>query len=121
MASPLTAEQFELITSDPRAEKVFSVMDEWRKFRELSKQEGGLITAGAAGKFLGVPTGQVNSWMSRGRLSVFELQDVKFLSGREVMALYKEREVEGPRTGGRGKKAPSLAEVVRAAAEDMSE
>lgn len=117
------AAQAELITDDPRCgESVSDVLREWKRFRQLCKEHGGLMTSGQAAKIIGVPPGQISVWCSRGRLTSFEVLGARMVAAPEVLALYKERAEEGIRNGaGRGVKAPSLAELARVCWDDYTD
>jgi hypothetical protein len=117
------AAQAELITDDPRCgESVSDVLREWKRYRQLCKEHGGLLTTGQAAKILDVASGQVSSWCHRGRLPSFDVLGARMIPAPEVLMLYKERTEEGVRTaGGRGVKAPSLSELARACWDDLSE
>lgn len=114
--------QAELITDDPRCEaSVSDIFSEWKEYRRVGKECGGLLTTGQAAKILGVSTGQMSVWCSRDRLPSFEFLGVRMVPAPQVLALYKERTEEGVRTGGRGHKAPSLAELAKACWDDVNE
>jgi len=120
-ADPTDA-QLELITDDPRVrKKTKTVFQEWKEFREVGKEVGGLISRSQAAVILGVTNQQVGSWVTRGRLSRWIFLGVNFVSSAEVLALYKERARGEISVGGRGKKAPNLAEVAKAAYSDMAD
>lgn len=116
----VAASQFELITDDPRTEDFRGVMAELRDFYQTSKEMGGLLTMTQAGKILGVPSSQISTWVSRGRISSKEFLGVRMVSGGEVIALHKERAENIRCSGGRGKKAPTLGDMVTAAMEDFA-
>ena len=118
MGRAATRNDVELITDDPRKE-IASVLGEWRAFRETCKEEGGLITQGQAAVILGVSSGTMSVWMGRGRFSTFKFLGAKFVSSREVLACYDQREKGEMAVGGRGHKAPALADLVRAAKVDF--
>lgn len=119
MKSMAHAAQFDLITDDPRIEVQKGVLAELVSFVEASKEHRGLLTMSQAAKILGVPSGQVSTWTSRGRISSMEVLGVKMVSASEVLALYKERKAEVKSKGGAGLKAPSLAEIAGAAWDDF--
>jgi len=116
MPSAVTAEQFELVTDDPRRE---SVSDELRQWWKASREMRGLLTQSQAALILGVQTGQICSWVSRGRLSSRVVAGVRMVGGAEVAALLQERNQQIRCSGGRGIKAPSLSSLADAAWEDM--
>lgn len=116
MPSAVTAEQFELVTDDPRRD---SISDELRQWWKASREMRGLLTQSQAALILGVQTGQIGSWVSRGRLSSRVVAGVRMVGGAEVAALLQERNREIRCSGGRGVKAPSLASLADAAWEDM--
>jgi len=116
------AEQLELITDDPRVkETVRGVVQEWKAFRATSKEVGGLITRSQAAKILDSTTDVICTWIRRGRLTGYNFLGTHFCSSKEVLLLAKERLEGNISKGGRGKKAPSLAEMVKAAKSDYSE
>jgi len=78
-----------------------------------------LITVSQAAKILDVTSGQVSTWAGRGRIKAKVVLGVRMVSAGEVLALRRERASEGVRTGGRGMKAASLADMVSAAWEDI--
>lgn len=113
--------QPELISDDPRCEaSTAEILGEWKRFRELSKEHGGLLTTGQAGKLLGVPPGQISTWILRGRFTSFKVLGARMVPAPEVIALLKERQKEDPHLGGRGQKAPSLAELARTMWDDLN-
>lgn len=107
-----TAEQFELIEDDPRIE--CTGMDMIRQWRAARKEHGELVARGFAAQILGVSSGQVAVWCTRGRLSDIVIGSIKAVALDEVVALRKERMENELSVGGYGKKMPSMAEVVRA-------
>jgi hypothetical protein len=113
--------QPELISDDPRCEaSTAEILGEWKRFRDLSKEHGGLLTSGQAARLLGVSPGQVGSWILRGRFTSFKVLGARMVPAPEVIALLKERQEEDPHLGGRGQKAPSLAELARAMWDDLN-
>jgi hypothetical protein len=110
--------QYDLITDDPRVEFA-GVRAGIQEFVQATKELGGLLTMTQAGKILDVPSSQVSVWAARGRIRSKVVLDVKMVSAGDVMALHKERTEEGIRTGGRGMKAPSLADIAKAAWDDI--
>lgn len=116
MPSAVTAEQFELVTDDPRRD---SISDELRQWWQASREMRGLLTQTQAALILGVQTGQIASWIKRGRLSSRMVAGVRMVGGGEVTALLHERNQEIRCAGGRGVKAPSLSSLADAAWEDM--
>jgi len=116
MPSAVTPEQFELVTDDPRRE---SITDELRQWWKASREMRGLLTQSQAALILGVQTGQVGSWIRRGRLTARVVAGVRMVGGAEVTALLHERNQEIRCAGGRGVKAPSLSSLADAAWEDM--
>ncbi len=116
-----SAEQFDLITDDPRAEeKGPKAIQEWKRFRALQKEYGSLLTGGQAARILGVSPGQVGSWVGRQRFTSFSVMGSRMIPASEVIALYKERTEQGIRTGaGQGAKAPSLAEMAKLMWDDL--
>jgi len=114
----ITAEQADLITDDPRCEASVGVSD-LREYWNATRDLHGLITQSQAARILGVQSGQIGNWTSRGRLSSRVVAGVRMVSAGEVAALLKERQTEIRRAGGRGVKAPSLAGLVEDAMKDM--
>jgi hypothetical protein len=112
-----TAEQFDLISDDPRRES--GIFDELLDFVRASKEHRGLITMTQAARLLGVTAGQVSVWVSRGRLSIVTMMGVKMVSAGETLALMNERRAGEVRKGGRGNKAPDLADFASAAWDDL--
>jgi hypothetical protein len=119
MSASVTAQQFDLISDDPRRESHPGMFAEFAEFYRASRELRGLLTQAQAAKILGVQRGQIGSWITRGRLSSRFVADVRMVSAGEVLALYKERQEEIRKSGGRGVKAPSLSELAQAAWEDM--
>ena len=116
------AAQAELITDDPRCDGSFADdLREWKRFLQLSREHGGLLTSGQAAKLLDVSTGQVGVWCSRGRLTSFLILGARMVAAPEVLLLRQERDLEIRQSGGRGIKAPSLAALALAAYEDAKE
>jgi len=111
--------QAELISDDPRHEASQGIMADVREFVQASKEFHGLLTPGQACKILEVSPGQMSVWLRRERIRSKVVLGVRMVSAGEVMALHRERNQEGIRTGGRGLKAPSLAELSAAAWEDI--
>lgn len=85
-----------------------------REWRALIKEHGHLVTRAFAAEVLGCTTAQIASWVSRGRLTDCRIGPVVMVPIREVLALWHERAKEGIPVGGRGKKAPSMYDAVRA-------
>lgn len=119
----LAAEQFDLITDDPRTDDAGpSAIREFRRFRALQKEHGNLLTSGQAARILGVSSNQVSSWVARQRFTSFLVMGARMIPAAEVIALYKERTEQGIRTGaGQGSKAPSLAEMARLMWNDLED
>lgn len=119
----LAAQQFDLITDDPRIEENSPKgIQEFRRFRALQKEHGNLLTSGQAARILGVSSNQVSSWVGRQRFTSFLCMGARMIPAAEVIALYKERTEEGIRTGaGQGSKAPSLAEMARLMWNDLGD
>jgi hypothetical protein len=116
MPPAVTAEQFELVTDDPRRD---SISDELRQWWKASREMRGLLTQSQAALILGVNTGQIGVWIRRGRLSARVVAGVRMVGGAEITALLHERNHDIRRTGGRGVKAPSLSSLADAAWDDM--
>lgn len=116
MPPAITAEQFELLSDDPRRE---SVTDELRQWWQASREMKGLLTQNQAALILGVQTGQIGNWIRRGRLSSRVVAGVRMVGGGEVAALLQERQNEIRKSGGRGVKAPSLSALADAAWTDL--
>lgn len=108
-------EQYELISDDPRVDSddigPLQLYRAWRKAQ--AEHPGGLLARPLAAEILGVSHGQLGSWISRGRLTNVCIGPVKMVPADEVMALWRERRDKGCSVGGRGKKLPSMAEVIR--------
>lgn len=120
---PATAQQYDLITDDPRCEENGpKAIQEFRRFRDLQKEHGNLLTTGQAARIIGVPTSQIGAWVGRQRFTSFLVMGARMIPAAEVIALYKERTEEGIRTGaGQGSKAPSLAEMARLMWHDLDD
>jgi len=113
----VAAQQFELISDDPRCED--SLVSELREFWKATREMHGVLTQTQAARILGVSAGQVGVWMQRGRLTVRVVAGARMVGGAEVAALLRERQSEIRASGGRGIKAPSLAELSAAAWQDL--
>jgi len=108
-----TSEQFDLITDDPRCEDpIANPFKEFKKFRDLQKEHGNLLTVSQAARILDVSSSQVSVWVSRQRFTSFICMGARMIPAAEVVALYRERTYEGIRKGSRTK-APSLAELAK--------
>lgn len=107
-------EQLELITDDDRvsAEHI-GPLQLFREFRKAQAEHGDLLARPLAAEILGVPAGHVAVWCMRGRLTDVQIGPVRLVPANEVLALWKERAENGVSVGGRGKKLPSMAEVLR--------
>jgi hypothetical protein len=117
MADAATIDQLELVTDDPRKESVeIGPIQLIRQFRAAQKKYGELISRPLAAVILGVSTTQICVWCQKGRLSPINIGPVHFVALSEVTALYEERTSGDLPVGGRGKKLPTMAEVVRLAA-----
>lgn len=107
----------ELISDDPRCESALAEdLADFRRFLELTREHGELITGSQASLLLGVPTSQIGSWRARGRFSAWQLMGLWMMPAAEILALRAERArgvFPSP-----GRKAPSLAALVRAGASD---
>lgn len=123
MASASTAEQFELISDDPRVDDAdlgpLQLIRAWRKAN--ADHPGGLIARPLAAEILGISTAHISSLVGRGRFTDVAIGPCKLLPVDEVMALWRERRDEGLSVGGRGKKLPSMAEVIRLGAKVVGE
>jgi hypothetical protein len=117
----VTAEQFDLITDDPRREGYQGLLAELREFHAATQELGGLLTQGQAAKILNVSASQVGVWTSRGRLRSRCVAGVRMVAAGEVTALLRERMAGVVHPVGRGHKAPSLADVAKAAWADVFE
>lgn len=115
MASASVAEQFELIKDDPRVDDSemgpIQLLRAWKQ--AYSDHPGGLIARPLAAAILGISTAHVANLCARGRLSDVSIGPCKLVSAAEVEALWEERKRNGLSVGGRGKKLPSMAEVIR--------
>lgn len=117
MVSATTAEdleQFELISDDPRvdAEKI-GPLQLFRAFRKAREEHGELLARPLAAEILGVTPSQLSVWVSRGRFTDVVIGPVKLIPANEVEAMWRERSENGNAVGGRGKKLPSMSEVLR--------
>lgn len=110
--------QAEFAIDDPRHESQ-GIMADIREFMDASRECGGLLTVGQAAKILDVSPGHISTWAGRGRIKAKVVLGVRMVSAGEVLALKKERDSEGIRTGGRGRKAASLADLVSFAWQDI--
>ena len=110
--------QADLISDDPRREAEKGVFAEFAEFYQASKELHGLLTQSQAKRMLGVSSGHLGTWISRGRISSRVISGVRMVSAGEVLALVKERQTEKSE-GGRGHKAPSLANMVEDAYNDL--
>lgn len=116
------AAQAELITDDPRCDGSFAEdLRELKRFWDLSREHGGLLTCSQAAKILDVTSSHVSAWRHQGRLSSFEVLGTRMLPAGEVMGLRRERDQGIRHAGGRGLKAPSLVELAKAALKDAKE
>jgi hypothetical protein len=111
--------QAELISDDPRCDAPRGVIADIKEFLAASKECGGLLTVGQAGKILGVSSSQVSVWASRGRIKAKVVLGVRMVSAQEVLALYRERLSEGVKVGRRPAYAATLSDMVAAAWEDI--
>jgi hypothetical protein len=114
----ITAEQADLITDDPRCATSAAVSD-FREYWNATRDLHGLLTQTQAARILNVKSGQVCTWVRRGRLTSRVVAGVRMVSAGEVLALVKERQKEIRHAGGQGVKAPSLSDLVEAAMRDM--
>lgn len=121
MSTPAAAQQYDLITDDPRVDSDSSFLAELGEYLRAARELRGLMTQSQAKRILQVPSGQISTWITRGRLSSRMVVGVRMVSAAEVVALHKERQHEIRKSGGRGIKAPSLAELAQAAWEDMAQ
>lgn len=107
-------EQFELIEDDPRSESesgsTRGMLQQWRNARA---EHGELISRAFGAALLGVSAGQVAVWCSRGRLTNIECGIYKTVALDEVIALRQERIDKELPVGGKGKKLPSMSEVIK--------
>lgn len=115
MSNASTVEQFELINDDPRVDEgdigPLELLRAWRKAH--AEHPGGLLARPLAAEILGCSTGQIATWCGRGRLTDVVIGPVRLVPADEVIALWKERKEQGLSVGGRGKKLPSMAEMIR--------
>lgn len=117
--SEATADQFDLISDDPRRDsRPAGALADFVKFYRESRAHHGLLTQGQAARILDVSTSHVTTWVRRGRLSCVEIAGLRMVSAAEILALHKEREQGIKAVGGRGIKAPSLTELARSSFED---
>lgn len=113
------AAQIDLITDDPRCEPSGGILDDVRQFIAASREHKGLLTLGQAAKILDVGSNQVSVWVARQRLKSVVVLGVKMVSAGEVVALHRERLLEGPAKGGRGHRVANLSDMVSAAWQDI--
>lgn len=113
-AETIPADQAEFPFDDPRIDEDLSARELYRLWKEATALHGDLVTRAFAAALLGCSTSQVSVWATRGRLSDVAIGPVRMVPIREVLALWNERAKEGIPVGGRGKKAPSMFEAVRA-------
>jgi hypothetical protein len=111
--------QAELISDDPRDPSKGGMWADIRHFIDVSRECGGLITVGQASKILGVNSGQVSVWASRGRIKSTDVLGTKMVSAGEVLALHRERQEGVQSVGGRGHKSASLADMAVSAWKDI--
>lgn len=111
--------QAELISDDPRCDAPQGIVADLKEFVAASRECGGLLTVGQAGKILDVPSSQVSVWASRGRIKAKVVLGVRMVSAKEVLALYRERITEGVKVGRRPAYASTLSDMVAAAWEDI--
>jgi len=115
-----TAQQFDLITDDPRLDESGpNAIKEFKRFRALQKEHGNLLTVSQAARILEVSSSQVSVWVARQRFTSFLCLGATMIPASEVFALFKERTEQGIRVGGRNSKAPSLAEMARLMWQDL--
>lgn len=117
----VTAEQFDLITDDPRREEYPGMMAEISQFYQASRELGGLLGQSQAARILEVNQGMITKWINKGRLQSRVVAGVRMVSGAEVKALYLERANGERLKGGRGNKAPTLVELTNLAWQDCFE
>jgi len=115
------AAQVELITDDPRCEAPQGLVADVREFLAASKECGGLLTVGQAGKILGVSSNQASVWAARGRIKAKVVLGVRMVSAKEVLALHRQRLSEGVKAGRRPAGSASVADMVDAAWHDIVE
>lgn len=117
MGTAITAddlEQYELITDDSRVDaEHIGPLQLFRAFRKAREEYGELLSRPLVCEVLGVTSGQLSVWLSRGRLTDVAIGTVRLVPADEVLALYQERASGTVSHGGRGKKLPSMAEVLR--------
>ena len=103
----------ELISDDPRCESpVAGVYLEWKRFRELSKEYGGLLTTGQAAKLLDVTTSYLSTMISRGRFTRFTVLGSSMIPAPEIILFAKQRAEGSFRAGGRANQSVSLGDLV---------
>ena len=86
-------------------EKRSDIASEFREYLERSR-DSGLITIGAAARYLGVSHQAVSDFVKRGRLQTYDFPALKLkgVSGDQVEALRREL-ASRQQVGGRGRKA----------------
>jgi len=115
----VAASQADMFPDLPAGDSTCGVFAELREFWRASQELGGLLTQTQAARILDVPTGQLCTWVRRGRLTSREVAGVRMVSALEVLVLRRERDAKDRHVGGRALKAPSLAELAAAARADM--
>jgi len=114
MATSVTADQLELIKDDPRKEASdLGPLEMIRKVKEAREEHGELISHPMACEILGISSGTLSTYLSRGKLTRIDIGPMKLLSGREIEAFYNERKSGVKYPSGRGHKRPTLAEVAK--------
>lgn len=92
------------------------------EFSVLSIVHDGLMTSGQAARVIGVPLGTIGTWIARGRFTVMHVLGATMLPQQEVAAMrFWYREASATAARGRGQKAPTAAELVKAGWGDMKE
>lgn len=109
----LEIDQLELIQDDPKTKKKGVTKDLVNQWLSARRNHGELISRAMGAALIGVPAGQVAVWCSRGRLTNILCGPFKVVALDEVMALRQERIDQKMSVGGKGKKLPSMSEVIK--------
>lgn len=102
----------ELISDDPRVDLPHA--SDFQALRAAVEEHGTLIVSGQAAKILDRSTAQVVSWLQRGKFTRVEAFGGVMLPLAEVMAFKKLRDSGDVSAGGRGRRAPSKRELLKA-------
>ena len=79
----------------PARRGALAVLEQFREFKRISEQRGGLVPQAVAGTVLGVSRQRIHQLISEGTFSVWEFYGMNWLSQEEVVSFGKLKRAAG--------------------------